>query len=196
MVGALGLVAVTKVDALWRGTGFAEALLVPNAMASAPEQKPAQPRAPEPPPAPATADAPDPAKEAEKAILESLRARRQTLDTRETALAAREQVLQAAEKRLTDRLREMEELQRKLVAESDARNAQDEAGWRGLVKVYESMKPRDAASIFDDLDMPVLVQIVTRMKEAKASPVIGAMRPDRARELTTELARQRAGRSG
>ena len=67
-----------------------------------------------------------------------------------------------------------------------------EAGWRQMVKLYEGMRPRDAAAIFDELDLPVLVGIVERMAERKAAPVIGAMRPERARQLTAELARQRA----
>ena len=54
------------------------------------------------------------------------------------------------------------------------------------------MRPRDAAAVFDELEMPVLVQIVDRMREAKAAPVLGAMRPERARLLTAELARVRA----
>jgi hypothetical protein len=40
--------------------------------------------------------------------------------------------------------------------------------------------------------MSVLVQVVDRMREAKVAPVLGAMKPDRARLLTTELARHRA----
>ena len=48
------------------------------------------------------------------------------------------------------------------------------------------MKPRDAAAIFNDLDMPVLLQVLDRMKEAKAAPILAAMQPDRAREATTE----------
>jgi flagellar motility protein MotE (MotC chaperone) len=72
-----------------------------------------------------------------------------------------------------------------------ARNEREEAGWRGRVKTYETMRPRDAAAVFDELDMPVLVQIVDRMRESKTAPVLGAMRPDRARLLTSELARHR-----
>jgi flagellar motility protein MotE (MotC chaperone) len=56
------------------------------------------------------------------------------------------------------------------------------------------MRPRDAATIFDDLDMPVLVPIVDRMREARAAPVMAAMRPERARALTTELTKLRAER--
>jgi len=63
------------------------------------------------------------------------------------------------------------------------------------VKVYEAMKPRDAAAIFNDLDQPVLLQVVDRMKAAKAAPVLAAMQPDKARTLTSKLAALRAGRN-
>ncbi len=53
------------------------------------------------------------------------------------------------------------------------------------------MKPRDAAVIFNDLDRPVLLQIVDRMQERRASMVLAAMQPDRARELTAALAAMR-----
>ena len=61
-----------------------------------------------------------------------------------------------------------------------------------MVRLYEGMRPRDAAAIFDELDMAVLVQVADRMRDAKAAPVLGAMRPERARALTAELARHRA----
>jgi flagellar motility protein MotE (MotC chaperone) len=67
----------------------------------------------------------------------------------------------------------------------------EEANWRGLVKVYESMKPRDAATIFNDLDMQVLLPVLDRMKDTKAAPVLAAMQPDKARLATTNLAQLR-----
>ena len=63
------------------------------------------------------------------------------------------------------------------------------------MKLYESMKPRDAATIFNDLDMKVLLGVVDRMKDAKAAPVLAAMQPDKARELTTKLAALRVKRA-
>ena len=71
------------------------------------------------------------------------------------------------------------------------RNLHEEANWAGLVKVYEVMKPRDAANIFNDMDMPVLLEVVDRMKEAKVASILAAMQPDRARLVTTQLAAQR-----
>ncbi len=63
------------------------------------------------------------------------------------------------------------------------------------MKVYEGMKPRDAATIFNDLDMNVLLGVVDRMKDRKAAPVLAAMQPDKARELTTKLATLRTKRA-
>jgi flagellar motility protein MotE (MotC chaperone) len=63
------------------------------------------------------------------------------------------------------------------------------------VKLYASMKPRDAAKIFDDLDTPVLLEVVDRMNERKAAPILAAMQPDRAREVTEKLAATRLKRT-
>ena len=53
------------------------------------------------------------------------------------------------------------------------------------------MKPHDAAAIFNALDKPVLLDILDRMKPAKASPVLAAMEAERARQVTAELAARR-----
>ena len=60
-----------------------------------------------------------------------------------------------------------------------------------LVKLYEGMRPRDAAVIFNGLDKPVLLEILGRMKPAKAAPVIASMQPENARQVTADLAAQR-----
>jgi flagellar motility protein MotE (MotC chaperone) len=127
-------------------------------------------------------------------VLEALRARRAEIEAREQAAAQREVMLAAAERRLMARVEELTALQARLEALERERAAREDAGLRGLVKLYEGMRPRDAAAIFDELDMPVLLSIVDRMREARAAPVLGAMRPDRARALTAELARLRAER--
>ena len=151
-----------------------------------------------PPPAPASksvADTPPPISDGERGVLLELRQRRQELDAREATLVARESVLAAAEQKITARVAELQALQKKLEALDAARQQREDAGWQGLVKVYETMKPRDAAAIFNDLDMQVLLQVVDRMKEAKAAPVLAAMQPDKARELTTKLADMRTRRN-
>jgi flagellar motility protein MotE (MotC chaperone) len=154
------------------------------------ETQPPSAAAPKP-----AADTPPPFTDGERAVLLELRQRRQELDARETALAARESVLAAAEQKISARVAELQALQKKLEALDAARQQREDAGWQGLVKVYETMKPRDAAAIFNDLDMPVLLQVVDRMKEAKAAPVMAAMQPDKAREVTKKLADMRTRRN-
>lgn len=153
--------------------------------AAAPPATPSQP-APDPASAPVT--------DGERAVLLELRQRRQELDTREAAVAARESLLAATEQKLTARVDELQALQKKLEALDAARRQREDASWQGLVKVYETMKPRDAAVIFNDLDMPVLLQVADRMKESKAAPILAAMQADKAREVTTQLAQMRTRR--
>ena len=157
----------------------------PPAAAASPPTAPAQPS-----PDPALA----PVSDGERTVLLELRQRRQELDARDAALAARESLLVATEQRLAARVGELQALQTKLEALEATRKQREDASWQGLVKVYEAMKPRDAANIFNDLDMPILLQVADRMKESKAAPILAAMQPDKAREVTTQLAQMRTRR--
>lgn len=172
----------------------------PKAAAPAKSEASAKPEAPPPPPAPAKAEAPPtpsappaekPISAEERALLLDLRHRNAELSAREAALNTRDAVLAAAEKRLTARLAELGALQQRLEALEAARKSRDEANWQGLVKLYEQMKPRDAAVIFNDLDKQVLLPVLDRMKEARAAAILAAMQPERARLVTAELAAQR-----
>jgi flagellar motility protein MotE (MotC chaperone) len=127
-------------------------------------------------------------------VLEQLRARRAEIEAREQAAIQREVIVAAAERRLSQRIEELSALQARLEAMERERSQREETGLRGLVRLYEGMRPRDAAAIFDELEMPVLLPIVDRMREARAAPVVAAMRPERARALTAELAKLRAER--
>jgi flagellar motility protein MotE (MotC chaperone) len=130
--------------------------------------------------------------ESERGLLTDLRTRRQELDKREAALAERANVLTAAEGRLAARLDEMKALQARLEASEKARQVATDANWRGLVKVYEDMRPRDAAAICNDLETDVLISVLDRMKDAKTATLLAAMDPVKAREATTLLAKRRA----
>ena len=153
-----------------------EAAKVAAAVAPAPEPKPQQ----------------DPAiSDSERTLLQELRQRREQLEAREAGLAMREAVLGATERKLAGRIDELQSLQKKLEAMENSRTQREDTGWQGLVKVYETMKPRDAATIMNELDMPVLLQVLDRMKETKAAPILSAMQPNRAREVTDGLAHLR-----
>jgi flagellar motility protein MotE (MotC chaperone) len=186
MACLLGVKSVQLVSAA-AATGASETSAVVPAKAVA--TAPAPPDTVKPPD-----DATPPISDGERSVLLELRKRRQELDAREATVADRESMLTAAEQKISARVGELQALQQKLEALEATRKAREDAGWQGLVKVYESMKPRDAATIFNELEMPVLLQVVDRMKEAKAAPVLAAMQPDKARDLTAKLADMRTRR--
>jgi flagellar motility protein MotE (MotC chaperone) len=144
---------------------------------------------------PATPPGNAPVSPAEQALLLDLRQRREALDRREAALNERAAVLAAAEKRLEMRVTELTPLQKQLEQLDGQRRQREEASWAGLVKTYETMPPRDAAAIFNDLDKQVLLNVLDRMKERNAAAILAAMQPERARQVTAELARMREQRN-
>jgi flagellar motility protein MotE (MotC chaperone) len=156
------------------------------------EKKPGAADALKPDEQPPAIEGPPPATDGERAVLLELRQRRQELEAREATLAARESMLAAMEQKLTARVEELQALQKKLESLDASHKQQEDAAWQGLVKVYETMKPRDAAVIFNELGMQVLLAVVDRMKEAKAAAILAAMAPDKAREVTMQLAQSRA----
>ena len=144
-----------------------------------------KPSAPSDPP-------PQPVSSEERQLLQDLRDRRRTLDVRERVLTEREDILKAAEHRLVTRGAELSLLQSKLEQLEKGRADRDDANWVSLVKVYEAMKPREAAAIFNDMDAPILLELIDRMKETKAATILAAMQPDRARLATSQLAAKRS----
>ena len=129
--------------------------------------------------------------QSERTLLQDLAKRRDQLDTREHSLDTRNNVLEATEQRLQSKITQLTELQASLNQLDTARKQRQDSNWSGLVKIYESMKARDAASIFDVLDMHVLLEVLDRMNERKAAAVLAAMQPERARLATQMLAQKR-----
>lgn len=129
-----------------------------------------------------------PISKSEMTVLESLSERRKELATRAEALDTRERLLAAAEKRVEDRISELKEIEARINVRIGEQDAENEARLAGLVAMYETMKPKDAARIFERLDMGVLLDVVKRMQPRKMAAVMAAMDPVTAQDLTVELA--------
>ncbi len=124
-------------------------------------------------------------------LLQSLAKRRDELDSRERGLDEQVAMLAATEKRIADKLAELKQLQATIEGVVKQHDADQEGQLASLVKIYENMKPKDAAQIFENLEMEVLLDVVDRMKERKVAPVLALMNPEKAREVTLELAQRR-----
>ena len=124
----------------------------------------------------------------EEALLARLAERRGELDRRDADIAMRTALLEAAEKRLDERTKELAALEAQVAALVDEKQAAEEAGFRAVVTMYETMKPKDAAKIFDTLGTTVMVKVVRAMSPRKMSPILAAMSPEPAQKLTVALA--------
>ena len=74
----------------------------------------------------------------------------------------------------------------------EQRARQEAAELESVVKIYETMKPKDAARILSELEMKVLLGIMEKMNGRRTAPILAAMPAARAREVTEELARRKA----
>lgn len=123
-------------------------------------------------------------------LLQSLASRREKLDMWEDEIALKENLLKATEIRVEDKLGELKQLQKKVEKLLEKYDVQEETEIDSLVKIYESMKPKNAAAIFNDLQMSILFKVIDGMSERRAAPILAAMDADKARALTQELAVQ------
>ena len=132
----------------------------------------------------------------ERAILERLQSRREQLDERSRTLGLRENLLKAAEKRVEARVAELRDLEAKIKGAEAQRDQEEAARFKGIVAMYESMKPKDAARIFDRLDLNILVDVSTKMKPATMAAILAQMSPETAERLTVELAGRASAQKG
>lgn len=124
-------------------------------------------------------------------VLQSLGTRRELLDQRATEIDTRQELLAAAEKRVEDRIAELKRLESRV--QELLGNVDEEQNKRiaGLVDVYQRMRAKDAAAVFNELEEDVLVDVASRMRQANLAEIMGKMDPARARRLTILLAQQK-----
>lgn len=123
-------------------------------------------------------------------ILQSLGTRRAELDQREAQLNSRGQLIDAADSKLDARITQLQSLKSQIQGLIDQANKTSSEDTVRMVKVYESMKPKDAAAVLTAMSDPVRLPIVAGMKDRSLAAILGAMSPDAARDLTEKLSQR------
>jgi hypothetical protein len=95
-------------------------------------------------------------------------------------LEMRERLLNSAEKEARRRVGDLKALEEKNGGPAGKHAIEEAKAIKNLVIMYEAMKPKDAARVFDRLGLDVLVPVVQQMNPRKMSEVLAAMAPDRA----------------
>lgn len=195
---ATALLAFKLAD-LWTGGGAVASALAETKAGAAAAPSTASVAAPSPaapPPAAPAPAAPAPKSEAQDPLqmspeeideLQQLAGRRMELDKRAAQLSEREVLMQAAEKRIDEKIAKLQTLQKTIESDVKAKNDQEDARLQSLAHMYEQMKPVEAARILEQLDVPVIITMLSHMREMKAAPILATMDPAKAKSVTLAL---------
>lgn len=121
-------------------------------------------------------------------ILQSLRVRNKKLDEIDKDIQIKQDMLQSIQKEIDAKLLQLEKISSQMG--DDMTNSTSQS-YSKLVKIYEGMKPKEAAKIFDTLQTQILLGVAQQMKENKLSAIVAEMNPEKARDLTIGLATRR-----
>jgi flagellar motility protein MotE (MotC chaperone) len=127
---------------------------------------------------------------AERALLERLSERRKELEKRQSELDMRDTLLKAAERKLEERLKELKQAEARIVEATQHKEEVELHRLKNLVTMYETMKPKDAAKIFDKLDLKLATEVAALIQPRRMSEILAQMTPESAQKLTVELAQR------
>ena len=126
--------------------------------------------------------------EMEIKLLQELDIRRIELERREQALRVREKLADLAEVELKDRIEKMNELQGQLTVLLKNLSNKEEGELMQLAKIYEEMRPQNAAIVLNKLDDNIVFDLFKRMNKKDTAKIMEKMEPIKARRISKMLA--------
>ncbi|MBQ8660754.1 MAG: hypothetical protein IJ482_00305 [Alphaproteobacteria bacterium] len=120
-------------------------------------------------------------------ILQELAERREALDLRAQEIDKRAIQLKVTEDEIERKLRQLQDYEQRLNKLINEYTQKEQANIDSLVRLYSSMKPKDAARIFNSLDMSITVALLKGMKASASSAILSQMDSAKAQAVTSEL---------
>lgn len=127
-----------------------------------------------------------------RGLMAALEERENRLTTREAALEERMQALSVAEETVTKRLAQLQQADaalRETIALAESASKQD---LDRLTKVYENMKPQQAAALFEQMDPAFAAGFLGRMRPDAAAEIMAGLTPEAAHTFSVVLAGRNA----
>lgn len=120
-------------------------------------------------------------------ILQELAERREALDLRSREIDKKAVQLKVAEEEIGKKLSQLKEYEVKLKKLINEYNEKEKQKINALVKMYSTMKPKDAARIFNTLDISIVVSLLREMKPSTSSAIVSQMNAEKAKAVTDEI---------
>jgi flagellar motility protein MotE (MotC chaperone) len=127
------------------------------------------------------------------ALAEALRLREARVATQEAAVADRLAALALADQTVTTRLDALAAAEAELAATLALADGAAEGDLARLTRVYETMKPKDAAALFAAMAPDFAAGFLARMKPEAAAAVLAGMQAEQAYAVSVILASRNAG---
>lgn len=120
-------------------------------------------------------------------ILQELAERREALDLRSREIDKKAVQLKVAEEEIEKKLVQLRDYESKLKKLINQYNDKEKEKITALVKMYSTMKPKDAARIFNTLDIAIVVSLLREMKPSTSSAIVSQMDASKAKAVTDEI---------
>jgi flagellar motility protein MotE (MotC chaperone) len=126
-------------------------------------------------------------------MLKSFQARETQIISREAEIEKREQALKIADRQLDNKLVQLEAAEEDLRRTLTMADTAAESDIDRLTKVYESMKPKQAAALFEEMDAEFAAGFLGRMRPEAAAGILAGLSPQAAHMFSVVLASRNAG---
>ncbi len=125
--------------------------------------------------------------QAAERVFQDMAAERDRIQREKEQLLSLRQAVTVQEKVLDQSRNKLEAVIAELKARQTEYAEERERSAVRLAKMYEAMKPDQAAPILSALDMEVIIEIMTRMKERPAAKILAEMDAGLAAQISTRL---------
>ncbi len=126
------------------------------------------------------------------ALAAALSAREADVSIQETALAERKAALALADQAIAERLAALTQAEEKLSSTLARADGAAEADLTKLTDVYQAMKPKDAAALFNGMDPQFSAGFLARMRPESAAAIMAGMSTEAAYAASVLLAGRNA----
>jgi flagellar motility protein MotE (MotC chaperone) len=122
------------------------------------------------------------------AVLEEIRAQRESLAKSQKELAAKEQELKDREKAMAEELKKVQAIRDEINKTDELRKKENEEKVAKVIETLGTMSPKASAKMLAELDDALAVEVLVKMDTAKLAKIMNLLEPKRASALTEMLA--------
>lgn len=127
-----------------------------------------------------------------QALLEAFGERESRIEAREAAIRDRMHALRIADAEIETKLTELKAADEQLRETMAMAETASENDLEKLTKVYESMKPKQAAALFEEMDPNFAAGFLGRMRPEAAANIMAGLSPEAAHVFSVVLAGRNA----